>query len=71
MKALANREEIGALLHRKPDTIYRWARRGFIPSVSVGEEFVFDLHEVARWAEFRGKMGRTDRSRHKARRMRG
>ena len=61
MKTLANYEEVGALLHRKPDTIYRWARDGYIPSVPVRDEYVFDLDKVARWVEGHKQFGRTGR----------
>lgn len=51
MKTLASYEEIGALLHRKPNTIHRWAQNGLIPSIPVGNEYVFDLEKIARWVE--------------------
>lgn len=51
VKTLACYEEVGALLRRKPNTIYRWARNGIIPSIAVGKDYVFDLEEVSRWVE--------------------
>jgi phage terminase Nu1 subunit (DNA packaging protein) len=55
MITLATCEEVGALLHRKPHTILKWARDGLIPAMSRGDHFVFNLDEVARWAREREK----------------
>ena len=56
MKTLASADEVSILLRRKPATIHRWARDGSLPSLAVGNDYVFDLEAVARWAEKKGAL---------------
>lgn len=68
MKALASVNELGVLLSRRPATISRWARDGVIPAIFVGGKFVFDLDQVARWAERRDRPSRETLQGHQTRR---
>lgn len=41
---------VGEALGVRPNTVYRWARDGLIPSYSFGKLRRFDLDEVLAWA---------------------
>lgn len=43
--------EIARWLRRHPNVIYRWARKGVIPSRKVGRMYLFDKQALLEWAK--------------------
>jgi excisionase family DNA binding protein len=47
-------EELAAMCHVKPRTVYDWIARGVVPYRKAGRRALFPFDEIQRWMDQRG-----------------